>query len=194
MSNLKIIAEIGVNHNSNKKIGKKLILEAKKAGANSVKFQTFKAKTLVLKNTPKVPYQINNKNESHYEMLEKLELSEQDHLYYLNICKKSKIEFISTPNTIEDAKLLCDLKIKTIKTSSADLIDHKLHEYLSKKDKNIIISTGMATLLEIEETLNIYKKNKNSKISLLHCVSNYPCSDNSLNMNNIVTLKKVTCM
>lgn len=190
MKKIKIIAEIGVNHNSKRKIGKKLILEAKKAGADSVKFQTFKAKTLTLKNTPKVPYQINNTNETHFEMLEKLELSEKDHLFYLNVCKRNNIEFISTPNTVDDAKLLCDLKIRTIKTSSADLIDHKLHEYLSTKKKNVIISTGMATLSEVDETLKIYKKNNNSSISLLHCVSNYPCSDRSLNMNNIITLKK----
>ena len=74
---LKIIAEIGVNHNNNREIGKKLVHEAKKAGAHSVKFQTFKAETLTLRNTPKAPYQINNKKESHYEMLEKLELSEE---------------------------------------------------------------------------------------------------------------------
>jgi sialic acid synthase SpsE len=127
---LKIIAEIGVNHNNNREIGKKLVHEAKKAGAHSVKFQTFKAETLTLRNTPKAPYQINNKKESHYEMLEKLELSEEDHLFYLNICKKLKIEFISTPYTVEDAKFLCDLKVNTIKTSSAVLIDHKLNEYL----------------------------------------------------------------
>lgn len=190
MKKLKIIAEIGVNHNNNRKIGKKLIKEAKNVGAVSVKFQTFKARTITLKSTPKVPYQKNNKNESHYQMLEKLELSEIDHLYYLNLCKKLNIEFISTPYTVDDAKFLCDLKLKTIKISSADLIDHKLHEYLSKKKMNIIISTGMATIKEIDDTIKIYKKNKKKNITLLHCVSNYPCSDKSLNMNNIITLKK----
>ncbi len=190
MKKLKIIAEIGVNHNNKRKIGKKLIIEAKKAGVESVKFQTFKASRLSLRNTPKVPYQKNNKNESHYQMLEKLELSEKDHLYYLNICKKLNIEFISTPYTAEDAKFLCSLKLKTIKTSSADLIDHKLHEYLSKQKMNIIISTGMATIKEIDDTIKIYEKNKKKNITLLHCISNYPCSDKSLNMNNINTLKR----
>jgi N,N'-diacetyllegionaminate synthase len=190
MEKINLIAEIGVNHNSNKKLGKELIKQAKKIGASSVKFQTFKAKTLVSKNTPKVPYQKNNKKESHYEMLKKLELSEKDHLFYQNICKKLKIEFISTPYTLEDAKFLTTLKLKTIKTASADIVDHKLHHYLSSKKAKVIISTGMASIKEIDETLKIYKKNKKKNIILLHCVSNYPCSDKSLNLRNIITLKE----
>ena len=186
----KVIAEIGVNHNNSKKLGKELINQAKKIGASSVKFQTFKAKTLASKNTPKVPYQKNNKKESHYEMLKKLELSEKDHLFYQNICKKLKIEFISTPYTLEDAKFLSELKLKTIKTASADIVDHKLHQYLSLKKAKVIISTGMASIKEIDETLKIYKKNKKKNIILLHCVSNYPCSDKSLNLRNIITLKE----
>ena len=85
MEKINLIAEIGVNHNNSKKLGKELINQAKKIGASSVKFQTFKAKTLASKNTPKVPYQKNNKKESHYEMLKKLELSEKDHLFYQNM-------------------------------------------------------------------------------------------------------------
>ena len=103
--------------------------------------------------------------------------------------QKINIEFISTPYTLEDAKFLTELKLKTIKTSSADIVDHKLHQYLSKKKANIIISTGMASIKEIDETLKIYKRNKKN-ITLLHCVSNYPCSDKSLNLRNIITLKK----
>ena len=190
MEKINLIAEIGVNHNNSKKLGKELINQAKKIGASSVKFQTFKAKTLASKNTPKVPYQKNNKKESHYEMLKKLELSEKDHLFYQNICKKLKIEFISTPYTLEDAKFLSELKLKTIKTASADIVDHKLHQYLSLKKAKVIISTGMASIKEIDETLKIYKKNKKKNIILLHCVSNYPCSDKSLNLRNIITLKE----
>lgn len=190
MEKINLIAEIGVNHNNNKKLGEKLIIQAKKIGASSVKFQTFKAKTLASKHTPKVPYQVNNKDETHYQMLKKLELSEKDHFFYQKICKKINIEFISTPYTLDDAKFLTELKLKTIKTSSADIVDHKLHQYLSKKKTNIIISTGMASIKEIDETLNIYKKNKKKNITLLHCVSNYPCSDKSLNLRNIITLKE----
>ena len=83
---------------------------------------------------------------------------------------------------------MVNLGIKKFKTSSADLTDYFLHDFLSRNSKQVIISTGMSTLKEISNTLKIYDKNK-TKIILLHCVSNYPCSDNSLNLNNITTLK-----
>jgi N-acetylneuraminate synthase/N,N'-diacetyllegionaminate synthase len=187
-----IIAEIGVNHNNSRELGTKLILGAKKSGANFVKFQTFKADRLALKNTPKVNYQLNCKknSETHYQMLKKLELSDSDHLFFLKFSKKIKIDFISTPYSVEDAKFLSSLKINIYKTSSADLVDHNLHEYLAKSNKKVIISTGMATIKEITEVVKIYKKYKNKNISLLHCVSNYPCSNKSLNMRNIIMLKE----
>ena len=99
-----------------------------------------------------------------------------------------KDEFLSTPYDVEDAKLLAKHGIKKFKTSSADLTDYFLHKFLSRNAKKVIISTGMSTLKEISNTLSIYKKKK-IKITLLHCVSNYPCSDKSLNLNNITTLK-----
>lgn len=187
-----IIAEIGVNHNNSRELGSKLILGAKKSGANFVKFQTFKADRLALKNTPKVNYQLNYKknSETHYQMLKNLELSDSDHLFFLKFSKKIKINFISTPYSIEDARFLSSLKINIYKTSSADLVDHNLHEYLAKNNKKVIISTGMATIKEITEVVKIYKKYKNKNISLLHCVSNYPCSNKSLNMRNIIMLKE----
>ncbi len=185
-----VIAEIGVNHNGSVKIAKKLILSAKKNNADAVKFQSFNADRLAFKHTPKVKYQKKNskKNETHYQMLKKLQLSEAQHLELINFCKKKKIEFLSTPYNVEDAKILVNLGIKKFKTSSADLTDYFLHDFLSRNSKQVIISTGMSTLKEISNTLKIYDKNK-TKIILLHCVSNYPCSDNSLNLNNITTLK-----
>ena len=185
-----VIAEIGVNHNGSVKIAKKLILSAKKNNADAVKFQSFNADRLAFKHTPKVKYQKKNskKNETHYQMLKKLQLSEAQHLELINFCKKKKIEFLSTPYSVEDAKILVNLGIKKFKTSSADLTDYFLHDFLSRNSKQVIISTGMSTLKEISNTLKIYDKNK-TKIILLHCVSNYPCSDNSLNLNNITTLK-----
>jgi N,N'-diacetyllegionaminate synthase len=187
-----IIAEIGVNHNNSRKLGSRLIIEAKKSGANFVKFQTFKADRLALKDTPKVNYQLQDRksSETHFQMLKKLELSDSDHLYFLNFAKKIKINFISTPYGVEDAKFLHSLKIKIYKTSSADLVDYNLHEYLAKKNKKVIISTGMATVKEITDVVKIYKTYKNRNISLLHCVSNYPCSNKSLNMRNIIMLRE----
>ena len=185
--------EIGVNHNGDIKLAKELIDAAKYAGADIVKFQTFKADTLALKKTPKVPYQKRSGSikESHHLMLKKLELSKKDHFILKKFCEKEKIEFISTPYDINSARFLDNLGVKTFKVASADIVDHQLHEFLAKKKKKVIISTGMASMKEIKEVLQIYKSNKNNKFSLLHCVSNYPCSDKSLNLKNIITLNKI---
>ena len=185
-----IIAEIGVNHNGSIKIAKKLILSAKKNNADAVKFQTFNADRLAFKYTPKVKYQKKNskKKETHFQMLRRLQLNEAQHLQLINFCKRKKIEFLSTPYDVEDAKLLVKHGIRKFKTSSADLTDYFLHNFLSRIAKHVIISTGMSSLKEISNTLKIYNKKK-TKITLLHCISNYPCSDKSLNLNNITTLK-----
>lgn len=189
-----VIAEIGVNHNNNINISKKIIDFCVKEKVNAVKFQTFNAEKLALKDTPKVKYQLKSKNdrESHFKMLKKLELSREDHLHLLTYCKKKGIDFISTPYDVESAKFLNSLKIDAIKVASADLTDNFLHEYLSRTNKKIIISTGMSNMSEIRDTLKIYKK-KIHNISLLHCVSNYPCSFSSLNLNCLDDLKKFKC-
>ena len=191
--NCYIIAEIGVNHNNNMNIAKKLVTEAKKCGADAVKFQTFRADNLALIKTPKVPYQkvSGKKNETHHEMLKRLELSKKNHFMLKKFCKIKKIEFISTPYDLRSAKFLSKLGLKIFKVASADIVDHQLHDFLAKNKKTVIISTGMASMKEIQEVLRIYKTNKNNKFSLLHCVSNYPCSDKSLNLKNIITLKKI---
>ena len=178
-----VIAEIGVNHNNNIKISKKIIDFCVREKVDAVKFQTFNAETLALENTPKVKYQLKSKNdkESHFMMLKKLELSKKDHKHLLNYCRKKGIDFISTPYDVESAKFLNSLNVDAIKVASADLTDNFLHEYLSKTNKKIIISTGMSNMSEIKDTLKIYKK-KIHNVSLLHCVSNYPCSLSSLNL------------
>ena len=185
-----IIAEIGVNHNGSMLLAKKLIDSAKASGADAVKFQTFKAERLSKKNTPKVAYQkrSGSKNETHFEMLKKLELKEKDHAMLKKYCHKKKIDFISTAYDVDSAKFLNKLGVRVFKTASADIVDHQMHNFLSKTKKHVIISTGMATISEIDQVLKIYKNKKN--ISLLHCTSNYPCSDKSINIKNILTLKK----
>ena len=187
---LKIIAEIGVNHNGKFQLAKKLIDEAKKCGANAVKFQTFFAKNFVKKNTPKVKYQKANTDdkENHFKMIKKLELKKKDFIYLKKYCDKKNIEFISTPYDLESAEFLKSIKIKTFKTASADLSDYLLHKFISKTNSKVIISTGMANLEDINRTLKIYKNKK--KIELLHCVSSYPCSFKSLNLKCINLLQE----
>ena len=185
-----IIAEAGVNHNGNLDIAKKLIVGAKKAGSDAIKFQSFITENLTKKNAPKVPYQINKKkiSETHFQMLKKLELSFTDQKKIFFFCKKLNIEFISTPFDITSALFLKKIGVNIIKISSGDLTDLPLHETISKFNKEVVISTGMSNLFEIKRTLNLYK-NKN-KISLLHCVSNYPSSIENQNLNAIKSMKK----
>ncbi len=190
MSKVKIIAEIGVNHNGKIKLAKKLILKAKRCGADAVKFQNYITEEFVLPETQKTNYQIKNLGNkiTHFEMLKKYEFNFKQFKDIISYCKKKKIEFISTPYELKSLKFLTDLNIKTIKIASADLNDFFLHKEASKSKKNIIISTGMSNFSEIEKVLKIYK-NK-SKITLLHCTSNYPCSLKSINLNVIKSLRK----
>lgn len=184
-----IIAEIGVNHNGFLNIAKKLIDKAKDAGADAVKFQSYTTENLASQSTPKVKYQSDNTNykESHFKMLKKLELNFHEMRVLYKYCKRKKIEFISTPYDVENAKFLKSIGMQIFKTASADLNDYFLHKYLSSIKKTIIISTGMAELKEIKTCLKRYRNKKN--LILLHCVSCYPTPTKILNLNNIQTLK-----
>ena len=158
-----IIAEIGVNHNGDLSLAKEMIDSAKSAGADAVKFQTFKAENLVSKGTPKVKYQQNttSPDETHYEMIKKLELSRQNHHFIKEYCDQLGIEFLSTPYDSESARFLNEeLGVRLFKTASADLIDHPLHEYIASSGKPSIVSVGMATLDEIAKNISIYKIQK----------------------------------
>jgi N,N'-diacetyllegionaminate synthase len=186
-----LIAEIGVNHNGDMTLAKKMITEAKLAGADAVKFQTFTAKSLASEKTPKVDYQkkLTPGDESHYEMLERLELTKADHFLLADFCKKIDITFLSTPYDIENAKFLQEeMDVELFKTASADLVDLPLHEYIASTLKPVIVSVGMASMGEIEDVIKIYQSYKNNNVVLLHCVSNYPCKSESINMEVLSTL------
>ena len=185
-----IIAEIGVNHNGDITLAKEMIDAAKESGADAVKFQTFSAETLASEDTPKVNYQENttSKSETHFEMLKKLELSKDSHFELINYCNDLNIKFLSTPYDIESAKFLSEIGVDMYKTSSADLIDLPLQKFLAFTGKPVIVATGMATLGEIEYVTNIFQNASNENIVLLHCVSNYPCSDASINLRAMNTL------
>ena len=192
-NNCFFIAEIGVNHNGDLTLAKEMIDAAIKSGADAVKFQTFKAELLVKRySKSEISKRTTESNESHFDMIKNLELSHEDHFILKDYCEKNNILFLSTPYDVESANFLhkC-LDIEIFKTASADLIDQPLHEYIANTGKPSIISVGMATLGEIEETLRIYQKYQNLDVILLHCVSNYPCSHESLNLRVMNTLKSV---
>ncbi|ABR56006.1 N-acetylneuraminate synthase [Methanococcus aeolicus Nankai-3] len=186
-----IIAEAGVNHNGDIELAKKLIDIASECGADAVKFQTFKAEKVVSKRAPKAEYQTKNTgtDESQYEMIKELELTEDDFYELYKYSKNKNIMFLSTPFDFESADYLDEL-MPLFKISSTDLNNLPFLEYIAKKKKPIILSTGMGTLGEIDEAINIIKKANNNDIILLHCVTNYPASFESLNLRVIRTLKE----
>tara|TARA_X000000950_G_scaffold285861_1_gene392961 strand:+ start:723 stop:1742 length:1020 start_codon:yes stop_codon:yes gene_type:complete len=188
-----IIAEIGVNHNGDMILAKEMIDAAVQSGADAVKFQTFRAESLVSLGTPKVEYQksTTSSDETHYEMIKKLELSLNDHFVLKDYCKEKEISFLSTPYDLESARFLHEeINVEMFKTASADLVDIPLHDYIASSGKPALVSVGMANLGEIENTLSIYNSKNHHNIVLLHCVSNYPCADESLNMQVLKTLRQ----
>ena len=187
-----IIAEIGVNHNGDVELAKRMIDAAKEAGADAVKFQSFTADSLVSPDTPKVQYQLNTTSdcETQFEMLRNLELGKTEHYELADYCHRSDIEFLSTPYDIQSAKLLASLNVRFFKTASADLVDLPLQRYIASTGVPTIVATGMATLGEIEEVTRIYEEANNPHLILLHCVSNYPCSDMSLNLRAMQTMTR----
>ena len=187
-----IIAEAGVNHDGNIDKAIKLIEAAKESGCDAVKFQTFDADKLVIKNTKKVLYQTLNDGEEgdQYSMLKRLMLTNDEFLKLHKVCNENKIEFLSTPYDPLSVKFLDNLNVRLFKVASADIIDPLLNHAIADTKKKVIISTGMSNHDEIKECLSIYDSYLKDDICLLHCVSNYPCSYESLNLNVIPYLKK----
>jgi len=185
-----IIAEIGVNHGNDMSKACLLIKEAKKAGADAVKFQTFSAETLASDLTPKAPYQvIRDKFKDHKSMLSELQLSSKNHLYLKKFCETEKIEFISTAYTLEDAKFLVSIGLKKIKIASADIIDTLMLDFLSKEEVITILSTGMASWTEIDRALEIFRV-QNKLPWIMHCISEYPTPLQRANLSRISILKE----
>lgn len=186
-----VVAEIGVNHNGDLELARESINAAKAAGADGVKFQTFKTSSLVGENVDKVQYQKETcgTKESHFEMLKALELTYEDFEDLKSYCDNLAIEFLSTPYDVDSAQFLMEqLSCRLTKVASADVVDDSLHEYLATRKEEIVIATGMATLGEIERAMSFYKETEN--LTLLQCVSNYPCAPENLNLNVMKTLKQ----
>jgi N,N'-diacetyllegionaminate synthase len=172
--NVLIIAEIGVNHNGSVEKAKQLVIEAKKAGANVVKFQLFKAETLSHQFTPKSNYQKKlDRRESHFLMLKELEFSKEKHLALKKYCDEIDISFATTIYSVEDLNFLTDIKVPFVKLASADLVDVPLLKELCNSEIPLIASTGMATKIEIETSVQILEE-KATDFCLLHCTSEYP--------------------
>jgi N,N'-diacetyllegionaminate synthase len=192
MNKVFIIAEAGVNHNGNLNLARKLIAAAKLAGADAVKFQSFSADKLVAASTPKAGYQkqTTNKDETQHAMIKRLELSLEDHQALIKECRRQRIQFLSTPFDEGSADLLEKLGVKIFKIPSGEITNIPFLEFLARKRKPLILSTGMSNLVEIKEAVQSIFKAGNKKLTLLHCVTEYPAPFNQLNLKAIQTLLK----
>lgn len=187
-----IIAEAGVNHNGDIKLAKQLVDAAKEAGADCVKFQTFKAKNLVTSKAPKAPYQLKttNASESQTEMLRKLELGRAEHLELVKYCKERGILFLSTPYNLEDIKLLEELGVEAYKVASALVVELPFLRAMARTKKPIILSTGMATLADVDAAVSAIKAEGNQDIVILQCTTNYPSIIEDANVRALLTMRE----
>jgi len=189
-----IIAEAGVNHNGSMQNAFKLIDAAKEAGADYVKFQTFKANKLVSKSAKKAEYQSANMktaDDSQFEMLKKLELSEQEHYELKEYAEKSGIKFLSTGFDEESIDFLDQLGIDFFKIPSGEITNYPYLKHIASKGKPIIISTGMTTLGEIEAVVNLFTSNgiPLKDIQILHCNTEYPTPMKDVNLRAMKTIE-----
>lgn len=188
-----IIAEAGVNHNGSLQIALKLVDAAAAAGADAVKFQTFKAEEVVTGAGKMAAYQKKNigKTESQLAMLKKLELPENFYGPLVKRCREKKIIFLSTPHGgFNSVGLLKRLKVPAFKFGSGDLTNLPVLAYAAKFNKPIILGTGMATLAEVWSAIDVIKKAGNQQIIVLHCTTNYPCPLNEVNLRAMLTMRQ----
>jgi len=186
-----IIAEAGVNHNGSLKMAKKMVDAAKAAGVDAVKFQTYKTEELVTHGAPKAAYQKRAlpKN-SQFAMLKRLELPETAFRQLLAHCRRKEIMFMSTPFDPTSAEFLNELGLQTFKIASGELTNIPLLKQIAAYGKPIILSTGMADLIEIRQAVAAIYASGNRKLALLHCTTNYPVSFSEVNLRAIDTLKQ----
>ena len=187
-----IIAEAGVNHNGDINLAYKLIDAAITSGADAIKFQTYKTENLVTRDAQKAAYQKNytNEDESQFEMLKKLELSENAFINIQKYCKNNNIIFLSSPFDHESIQFLESLEISAYKVPSGEITNSSYLIEIAKKQKPVILSTGMSTLEEVRSAVDIFRKNNNENIVLLHCISNYPADPKDVNLRAMKTLEK----
>ncbi len=180
-----IIAEIGVNHEGSLEKAKELIDLAKMGGAHAAKFQSYKAETLASKNSPSYWDLTKESTNSQFKLFKKYDgFGEKEYIELANHCKKNNIDFISTPFDKRAVDFLQPL-VPFFKIASADITNIPLLRYISKHKKPIVLSTGCATLAEIDYAIDVLRKGGCDQISLLHCILNYPTPNELANLKMI---------
>jgi len=189
-----IIAEAGVNHNGELEIALKMVDAAAEAGADAVKFQTFRAESMVSRSAAKAYYQKNTagESESQIEMLKKLELDMAAHKELIARCAERNIEFLSSPFDSESIDMLVSLGLKTFKIPSGEINNLPYLRKLGRLNKKIILSTGMSEMTEIGDALDILTKEgtRREDITVLHCSTAYPAPHEEANLRAMAAMKK----
>jgi len=187
-----IIAEAGVNHNGSVELAKKLIDTAKDAGVDAVKFQTFKAELTISKHAQKADYQkeTTDSTESQYEMIKKLELDIDTHKELMAYCHEKNIMFLSTPFDHDSINMLNELGLEIFKIPSGELTNLPYLRHVGRLNKEVILSTGMADIGEIEDALDVLVEagTDRDKITVLHANTMYPTPMDDVNLRAMVTI------
>jgi len=185
-----IVAEVGVNHNGDPDLALRLVDIARQAGADCVKFQTFSAERVATRSAEKAPYQrvTTRSAGSQLDMLKHLELPADAYPRILEACHSAGLVFLSTPYSPEDADFLHGLGAPAYKVASAQIVELSFLEHVARKGKPILLSTGMATLSEVDEAVRAIRGVGNEDIVLLQCTTNYPSSVDDANLRAIRTL------
>lgn len=190
-----IIAEAGVNHNGDLSIAKKLIDVAAESGADLVKFQTFRADSVVTQSALKADYQLkySNSSESHHEMLSRLQLTDEMHRELIKYCGIRKIGFFSTGFDIESIDLLISLGQDQFKIPSGEITNLPLLRHIGQLGKKVILSTGMSDLKEVGNAIEAIIKSgtPKEKITVLHCTSEYPAPMVDVNLRAMISIRKL---
>jgi N,N'-diacetyllegionaminate synthase len=189
-----VIAEAGVNHNGILDLAIELIDIAVAAGADYVKFQTFNADSLVVPSASKAPYQLaaGAEEESQLAMLRRLELNESEHRVLIEYCKNSGVGFLSTGFDAPSISMLWNLGQRIFKIPSGEITNRPLIEQVARFNCPIILSTGMSTLEEVSDALDVIEQqgtNRN-QVTVLHCTSNYPATLKSINLRAMDTMRR----
>lgn len=196
MQHTLIIAEAGVNHNGDFKLAKQLVEVAAKAGADIVKFQTFKADKIVSKSAKKATYQernINDGDDSQYAMLKKLEMPEEWHIELIKYAKELGIQFLSTGFDHESIDFLDQLDSPLFKVPSGEITNKPYLRHIARKRKPVILSTGMADIEEIKAALEVLHENGIGKkdVTVLHCNTEYPTPMEDVNLKAMLSIQDI---
>ena len=192
-----IIAEIGSNHNGNLDLCKSLISAAKNAGANCAKFQSFTKNSIFSKKVFQDNYFIADdyRDREDYtleQIVDEYSVSQKDLIQIKKYCEEINIDFACTPFSADEVDFLNDvLDVDFFKIASMDLNNYQFIEYISKKNKPTILSTGLSTHDEIEKAVKTFESTGNRKLIILHCTAIYPPKDKEINLNRILTLRNL---